>query len=57
MVGLEIEERQEPGHMSLGFTESGEGLRVFFFFFFFFILFYFLLFFFNLNFILFLNFT
>lgn len=28
MVGLEIEERQEPGHMSLGFTESGEGLRV-----------------------------
>lgn len=28
MVGLEIEERQEPGHMNLDFTECGEGLRV-----------------------------
>ena len=28
VVGLEIEERQEPGHMNLDFTECGEGLRV-----------------------------
>lgn len=28
VVGLEIEERQEPGHMNLDFTECSEGLRV-----------------------------